>query len=101
MSTIIKNTLDADLHQLICSSIALRWRSNGPGPQLATEWFPYSGALSYTDGHLSYDTYEPIPHELEAHFDAGRVGYDAERCEADQRAVAGTGECDPEQLQQS
>ena len=30
----------------------------------------YSGKLSYTDGHLQSGTFKPIPHNLEAEFDA-------------------------------
>ena len=58
-----KNTLDADLHDLLFNSNY----DAGNGGQ-------YSGAVSYSNGHLKYDTYEPIPHELEAHFNANRSG---------------------------
>ncbi|MGC2111526.1 MAG: AsmA family protein, partial [Candidatus Korobacteraceae bacterium] len=32
----------------------------------------YFGNLSYRDGHLQYGTYAPIPHDLQAQFDARR-----------------------------
>jgi translocation and assembly module TamB len=34
----------------------------------------YYGTLSYRDGHLQYGTYAPIPHDLDAQFDAQRAG---------------------------
>lgn len=58
-----KNTLDADLHDLTFVS---NYDANHGGE--------YSGTLSYSNGHLKYDSYEPIPHELEAHFNATRSG---------------------------
>ncbi len=58
-----KNTLDADLHELLCNANY----DAGNGGQ-------YSGVVSYNSGHLKYDAYEPIPHELEAHFNATRSG---------------------------
>ncbi|HEY1731075.1 MAG TPA: translocation/assembly module TamB domain-containing protein [Terriglobales bacterium] len=58
-----KNTLDADLHDLLFNS---NYDAANGGQ--------YSGLVSYNDGHLKYDTYEPIPHELEAHFNATRNG---------------------------
>ncbi len=58
-----KNTLDADLHDLTFQS----HYDAGNGGQ-------YVGSLSYTGGHVKYDTYEPIPHELHASFIASRTG---------------------------
>ena len=59
----VKNTLDADLHQLM---VQANRTSNGPQP--------YSGTLSYTDGHLIYNSYAPIPHDLQAKFEVGPSG---------------------------
>ena len=58
-----KSTLDADLHDLT-------FRSD----YSATEGGQYAGTLSYTDGHLKYGSYEPIPHDLQAQFQATRGG---------------------------
>ena len=58
-----KNTLDADLHDL---SFGSNYDTGNGGE--------YSGTLAYSNGHLKYDTYEPIPHELTAHFNATRAG---------------------------
>ncbi len=58
-----KNTLDADLHDLLFNS---NYDASNGGQ--------YSGVVSYSNGHLKYDTYEPIPHEMEAHFNATRSG---------------------------
>ena len=58
-----KNTLDADLHDLMFQA----HYDSGSGGQ-------YVGTLSYAGGHVKYDTYEPIPHELNANFTASRSG---------------------------
>ncbi len=58
-----KSTLDADLHDLLFNS---NYDASNGGQ--------YSGVVSYKNGHLKYDTYEPIPHELDAHFIATRSG---------------------------
>jgi translocation and assembly module TamB len=58
-----KNTLDADLKDLTLQS----HYDAGNGGQ-------YIGSLSYSGGHVKYDTYEPIPHELNANFTASRSG---------------------------
>ncbi len=55
--------LSADLHDLT-------FRSNYD----ATNGGRYYGTLSYRDGHLQYGTYAPIPHDLDAQFDAQRAG---------------------------
>ncbi len=40
----------------------------------ATNGGRYYGTLSYQNGHLRYGTYAPVPHDLQAQFDAQRSG---------------------------
>ena len=53
-----QSVLSADLHNLDFRA------SFDPGPQ------KYSGRLSYSDGQLRSGSFQPIPHNLEAEFDA-------------------------------
>ncbi len=55
-----KSLLNADLHNL---TFQARF---DPGQQR------YSGAVSYRDGHLQIENYRPMPHDLDAEFDATR-----------------------------
>ncbi len=58
-----KMPLNADLHDLM-------FRSSYD----TTDGGRYYGNLSYHDGHLQYGTYAPVPHDLQAKFDARRNG---------------------------
>ena len=60
-----KNTLDADLHDL---TFQLQLTTSSNGGQYFGDGFLQQRSSASTD------TYEPIPHELEAHFDAHRSG---------------------------
>jgi translocation and assembly module TamB len=53
-----KSPLNADLHQLTFQSAFDTFRQS------------YSGRLGYRDGHLQFGSYNPMPHNLEAQFDA-------------------------------
>lgn len=53
-----KSVLDADLHDLQFQSA------------FDTSQTRYSGTLSYRDGHLKMENFNPIPHDLNAQFDA-------------------------------
>jgi len=53
-----KSALNADLHQLTFQSA------------FDTSQQRYSGTLGYRDGHLQFGSYNPMPHNLEAQFDA-------------------------------
>ena len=53
-----KNPLNADLHQLT-------FQSGFDASQQR-----YSGKLNYRDGHLQFGEYNPMPHDLEAEFEA-------------------------------
>lgn len=53
-----KSVLDADLHDL-------QFRSAFDASQTR-----YSGSLSYRDGHLKMENFDPVPHDLSAQFDA-------------------------------
>ncbi len=53
-----ESALDADLHQFTLQSAFDASRQR------------YSGQLSYRDGHLQFSTYNPMPHDLEAQFEA-------------------------------
>ncbi len=55
--------LDADLRNLKFES---RYDAGNGGH--------YSGTMSYNDGHLQYGAYTPMPHDLQAQFDAKRTG---------------------------
>ena len=58
-----KLPLNADLHELQFKS---SYDTTGGGR--------YYGTVSYRDGHLQYGTYAPLPHDLQAQFDARRSG---------------------------
>ena len=53
-----KSSLDADLHQLMFQSTFDTSRQS------------YSGKLGYSNGHLQFGAYGPLPHSLEAEFQA-------------------------------
>ncbi|HXF14004.1 MAG TPA: translocation/assembly module TamB domain-containing protein, partial [Terriglobales bacterium] len=53
-----KSVLDADLHDLQFQSA------------FDTSQTRYSGTLSYRDGHLRMENFNPVPHDLSAQFDA-------------------------------
>jgi len=57
-----KTPLNADLRDLTLRS---SYDSNNGGG--------YHGTLSYRDGHLQYGSYSPLPHDLDAQFDARRT----------------------------
>ncbi len=48
----------------------------------------YSGKLSYTDGHLQSGSFKPIPHNLDAEFDATPTHLPPDAGQVDQRYVA-------------
>lgn len=56
-----KSLLDADLHELTFRAA------------FDTSQQKYTGSMSYRDGHLKMQGYEPIPHDLDASFAAGRT----------------------------
>ncbi len=58
-----KTPLEADLNNLTFQS-----------KYDATNGGRYHGTLSYQNGHLQYGTYAPMPHDLQAQFDAQRSG---------------------------
>ncbi len=58
-----KSSLNADLRDLTFQS---NYDNIGGGR--------YFGNISYRDGHLQYGAYAPIPHDLQAQFDARRNG---------------------------
>ncbi len=58
-----KTPLEADLHDL-----------NFVSNYDTTDGGRYFGTLAYRDGHLKYDTYAPVSHDLSARFDARRWG---------------------------
>ena len=58
-----KSALDADLHQLTFQSAFDTSRQR------------YSGNLSYRDGHLQFGSYEPVPHDLKAQFEASPTAF--------------------------
>lgn len=62
-----KSVLDADLHEVDFQS------SFDPGPKR------YSGGLSYKDGRIHYQNFNPIVHNLEAEFDATPEGFTLKR----------------------
>lgn len=62
-----KSGLDADLHELEIHSRFDNVNSR------------YFGALSYHDGHLQYDGYSPIPHDLAFQFVATRQKFTVEK----------------------
>ncbi|MGA3212569.1 MAG: hypothetical protein ABSD20_14785, partial [Terriglobales bacterium] len=55
-----KSALDADLHAL-----AIRTQFDNLNPR-------YFGTLGYREGHLRYDDFDPIPHDLDVQFEATR-----------------------------
>ena len=59
-----KSALSADLHQLNLQS------------SFATDQRMYSGTLSYRDGHVVLGNYNPIPHSLDAQFEATPTRFD-------------------------
>jgi translocation and assembly module TamB len=63
-----KSTLDAHLHDL---SFESRFDNGNPR---------YFGTLSYQDGHLKYNGYEPLPHSLKAKFDATPQKFTLSQC---------------------
>ena len=58
-----KSTIDADLHDVTFRSAYVAAPGGG-----------YQGTLSYRDGHLAYDHFAPMSHNLEARFEATRFG---------------------------
>ncbi|HYG97718.1 MAG TPA: translocation/assembly module TamB domain-containing protein [Terriglobales bacterium] len=62
-----QSALEADLHEL-------NFRSN-----FATGEQKYSGTLSYRDGHLKLSNFRPMPHDLDARFDATPSTFTLER----------------------
>src|SRR5581483_8763283 len=58
-----KSVLTADLHDLTFQS-----------SYDSTDGGRYYGNLGYRNGHLQYGTYAPMPHDLQAQFDARRSG---------------------------
>jgi translocation and assembly module TamB len=58
-----KSLLNADLHELTFQS---SYSAANDGT--------YSGDLSYKDGRLQYGNYDPMPHDLQAKFEATRAG---------------------------
>jgi translocation and assembly module TamB len=58
-----KSVLDADLHDLQFNS-----------SYEASRGGRYIGDIGYRDGHLQFGSYAPLPHALQAHFDATRSG---------------------------
>jgi translocation and assembly module TamB len=58
-----KSLVNADLHEL-------SFQSNYDSAERGR----YSGELGYRDGHLQYGNYDPLPHDLQAKFEATRSG---------------------------
>ena len=58
-----KSLLNADLRELTFQS---SYSAANDGT--------YSGDISYRDGHLQYANYDPMPHDLQAKFEATRAG---------------------------
>ena len=58
-----KSLLNADLHDLTFQS-----------SYDAADGGRYSGDVGYRDGYLQYGNYDPLPHDLQAKFDAARSG---------------------------
>ena len=62
-----KSLMNADLHDLTFEA------AFNVGQQ------SYSGSLGYRDGHLQVGSYNPLPHDLDAHFTATRTSFNLDR----------------------